>query len=103
MTGERRCLGLTGRGEKAAFETVPEIAAAIARVETRVAGKGRLLIRYSGTPVGKSLALPLRGQKGQFFFADRLGLHERHDRAEPFRSRSACIDLTLLFNRHGSA
>jgi phosphoglucosamine mutase len=28
---------------------VPAVAAAIARVETRVAGQGRLLVRYSGT------------------------------------------------------
>jgi phosphoglucosamine mutase len=35
--------------EKVALESVPEIAAVIARVEARVAGQGRLLIRYSGT------------------------------------------------------
>jgi phosphoglucosamine mutase len=29
--------------------TVPEVAAAIARIESRVAGQGRLLVRYSGT------------------------------------------------------
>jgi phosphoglucosamine mutase len=35
--------------EKAELKSVPEIAAAIARVEARVAGHGRLLVRYSGT------------------------------------------------------
>jgi phosphoglucosamine mutase len=35
--------------EKVALNTVPAVAAAIARVETRVAGQGRLLVRYSGT------------------------------------------------------
>ena len=35
--------------EKVALETVPEIAAVVARIEQRVAGQGRLLIRYSGT------------------------------------------------------
>ncbi len=35
--------------QKVELHTVPAIAAAIARVETRVAGQGRLLIRYSGT------------------------------------------------------
>jgi phosphoglucosamine mutase len=34
---------------KADLKTVPAIADAIARVETRVAGQGRLLVRYSGT------------------------------------------------------
>jgi phosphoglucosamine mutase len=31
------------------LRTVPAVADAIARVESRVAGQGRLLIRYSGT------------------------------------------------------
>jgi phosphoglucosamine mutase len=35
--------------ERADLRTVPEIAAAIDRVESRVAGEGRLLVRYSGT------------------------------------------------------
>jgi phosphoglucosamine mutase len=35
--------------KKADLKTVPPIAAAIARVESRVAGQGRLLVRYSGT------------------------------------------------------
>jgi phosphoglucosamine mutase len=35
--------------DKVALETVPAIAAALERVETRVAGHGRLLVRYSGT------------------------------------------------------
>jgi phosphoglucosamine mutase len=35
--------------EKVNLSTVPAIAAAIARVEKRVAGQGRLLVRYSGT------------------------------------------------------
>jgi phosphoglucosamine mutase len=35
--------------EKVDLHTVPEVAAAIARVEARVAGQGRLLVRYSGT------------------------------------------------------
>ncbi len=35
--------------EKRDLSTVPEIAAAMARVEQRLAGQGRLLVRYSGT------------------------------------------------------
>ena len=35
--------------EKVELKSVPEVAAAIARVEARVAGQGRLLVRYSGT------------------------------------------------------
>lgn len=35
--------------EKVDLTTVPAVAAAIARVERRVAGQGRLLVRYSGT------------------------------------------------------
>ena len=35
--------------EKVDLQTVPAVAAAIARVEARVAGQGRLLVRYSGT------------------------------------------------------
>src|SRR6185369_7435838 len=35
--------------KKTDLQTVPPIAAAIARVESRVAGQGRLLVRYSGT------------------------------------------------------
>jgi phosphoglucosamine mutase len=35
--------------EKPDWETVPAIARAAARVEARLAGRGRLLVRYSGT------------------------------------------------------
>ncbi len=35
--------------EKADLQSIPEVAAAIARVESLVAGQGRLLVRYSGT------------------------------------------------------
>jgi len=35
--------------EKASLNAVPAIADTIARVEARVAGQGRLLVRYSGT------------------------------------------------------
>ena len=35
--------------ERVDLQTVPAVAAAIARVEARVAGRGRLLVRYSGT------------------------------------------------------
>ena len=35
--------------ERVDLSTVPAVAAAIARVEARVAGQGRLLVRYSGT------------------------------------------------------
>ncbi len=35
--------------EKVDLKTVPAVAAAIERVEARVAGQGRLLVRYSGT------------------------------------------------------
>jgi len=35
--------------EKADLKTVPPIASVISRVESRVAGQGRLLVRYSGT------------------------------------------------------
>jgi phosphoglucosamine mutase len=35
--------------EKVDLQTVPAVAAAIARVEARLDGQGRLLVRYSGT------------------------------------------------------
>jgi phosphoglucosamine mutase len=35
--------------QKAALETIPEVAAVMARIETQLAGNGRLLVRYSGT------------------------------------------------------
>jgi phosphoglucosamine mutase len=35
--------------ERRALDTVPEVAAAMARVESEQAGRGRLLVRYSGT------------------------------------------------------
>src|SRR4030095_10507245 len=35
--------------ERVDLKTVPEVAAVIASVESRVAGQGRLLVRYSGT------------------------------------------------------
>jgi phosphoglucosamine mutase len=35
--------------EKSAFENVPEIMAAAKTVEAELGGKGRLLLRYSGT------------------------------------------------------
>ena len=35
--------------EKADLKSVPPVAEAIARVESRVAQQGRLLVRYSGT------------------------------------------------------
>ncbi len=47
--------------EKVALEAVPAVADAIARVEARVAGQGRLLIRYSGTE--PLLRVMLEGQQ----------------------------------------
>jgi phosphoglucosamine mutase len=35
--------------EKVDLQALPEVAAAIARVDARVQGQGRLLVRYSGT------------------------------------------------------
>jgi phosphoglucosamine mutase len=47
--------------EKVELDTVPAVASAIARVEARVAGQGRLLIRYSGTE--PLLRVMLEGQQ----------------------------------------
>ena len=47
--------------EKVALQGVPAVADAIARVEARVAGQGRLLIRYSGTE--PLLRVMLEGQQ----------------------------------------
>jgi phosphoglucosamine mutase len=47
--------------EKVELRTVPAVADAIARVESRVAGQGRLLIRYSGTE--PLLRIMLEGQR----------------------------------------
>jgi phosphoglucosamine mutase len=47
--------------EKVELDTVPAVADAIARVEARVAGQGRLLIRYSGTE--PLLRVMLEGQQ----------------------------------------
>ena len=35
--------------QKVDLKTIPEVAAVIERVESRLAGRGRLLVRYSGT------------------------------------------------------
>jgi phosphoglucosamine mutase len=35
--------------QKVDLKTIPEVAAAMASVESRLAGNGRLLVRYSGT------------------------------------------------------
>src|SRR5207302_1240486 len=47
--------------ERVALETVPAIASAIERIEARVAGQGRLLVRYSGTE--PLLRVMLEGKK----------------------------------------
>jgi phosphoglucosamine mutase len=47
--------------EKVELDTVPAVANAIARVEARVAGQGRLLVRYSGTE--PLLRVMLEGQQ----------------------------------------
>ena len=47
--------------EKVELKTVPAVADAIARVESRVAGQGRLLVRYSGTE--PLLRVMLEGKK----------------------------------------
>jgi phosphoglucosamine mutase len=47
--------------ERVVLDTVPAVASAIARVEARVAGQGRLLIRYSGTE--PLLRVMLEGQR----------------------------------------
>jgi phosphoglucosamine mutase len=47
--------------EKVELDAVPAVADAIARVEARVAGQGRLLIRYSGTE--PLLRVMLEGQQ----------------------------------------
>jgi phosphoglucosamine mutase len=49
--------------EKKQLDEVPEIAAAMARVEARLAGQGRLLVRYSGTE--PLLRVMLEGQDQQ--------------------------------------
>ncbi len=49
--------------EKTDLKTVPAVAAAIARVEARVDGQGRLLVRYSGTE--PLLRVMLEGQNEQ--------------------------------------
>jgi phosphoglucosamine mutase len=49
--------------EKVDLKTVPEIAAVIASVETRLAGNGRLLVRYSGTE--PLLRVMLEGQDSE--------------------------------------
>ena len=48
--------------EKADLQTVPPVAAVIDRVEARVAGQGRLLVRYSGTE--PLLRVMLEGRHG---------------------------------------
>jgi phosphoglucosamine mutase len=47
--------------EKVELKSVPPVAEAIARIETRVAGQGRLLVRYSGTE--PLLRVMLEGQR----------------------------------------
>jgi phosphoglucosamine mutase len=49
--------------EKVDLKTVPAIAAVIASVEARLAGNGRLLVRYSGTE--PLLRVMLEGQDSE--------------------------------------
>jgi phosphoglucosamine mutase len=45
---------------KVEYQTVPAVADAVRRVESRLAGRGRLLVRYSGTE--PLLRIMLEGQ-----------------------------------------
>ena len=36
-------------GRRVALETVPEVASVLSSVESRLAGQGRVVVRYSGT------------------------------------------------------
>ena len=47
--------------ERVDLRTVPAVAAAMARVDARLAGQGRLLVRYSGTE--PLLRIMLEGQQ----------------------------------------
>ena len=40
---------MCGSARRSDLQTIPAVAAVIASVESRVAGQGRLLVRYSGT------------------------------------------------------
>ena len=62
--------------EKVDLHAVPAVADAIARVEARVAGQGRLLVRYSGTE--PLLRVMLEGQAAGR--DSRLGAGDRRRR-----------------------
>jgi phosphoglucosamine mutase len=58
--------------EKVDLQTVPAVAAAIADVDARVAGHGRLLVRYSGTEPKIRLLIEGRDQAAIDAHADRI-------------------------------
>jgi phosphoglucosamine mutase len=65
--------------EKKELASVPAIAAAMARVEARLAGQGRLLVRYSGTEPLLRVMLEGRDQQEiQGWAADIAGTVKEH-------------------------
>ncbi|MGE3179546.1 MAG: phosphoglucosamine mutase, partial [Vicinamibacterales bacterium] len=59
--------------EKRDLETVPAVADAIARVEDRVRGQGRVLVRYSGTEPLLRVMLEGRDQDQIRAWAQEIG------------------------------
>jgi phosphoglucosamine mutase len=65
--------------EKQALATVPPIAAAMERVEARLAGEGRLLVRYSGTePLLRVMIEGKNQQQIQAWAAEIAGVVREH-------------------------
>ena len=65
--------------EKQALATVPSIAAAMERVEARLAGEGRLLVRYSGTePLLRVMIEGKNQQQIQAWAAEIAGVVREH-------------------------
>jgi len=57
---------------KVDLKTVPEVAHVMSAVETRLAGKGRLLIRYSGTEPLLRIMLEGQDQREISAWADEI-------------------------------
>ncbi len=82
--------------EKKDLRTVPEIAAAMARVEERLAGQGRLLVRYSGTE--PLLRVMLEGRDQQEIQAWATEIAGKGEREQP-RGGEPVTKLSVNVNK----
>jgi phosphoglucosamine mutase len=68
---------------KVDLSTVPEVAAVVSAVESRLAGHGRLLIRYSGTEPLLRIMIEGQDQREISGWAEEIALAVRHHLVAP--------------------